>query len=327
MSDAHPYRPSIAHADLGEGFYDPVEPADFPMRMLRFRNRRAGRARRPRRPRPTTSGSAHFGRFEPLPDNHPAAAGHALSRPPVPQSTTPSSATAAASCSPSCARPATGRLLDLGTKGSGQTPWSRSGDGRLTLKGGVREVLATAMLEALGVPDLASLLADRDRRGLERGDEPRPTRSSVLTRLSHSHIRFGTFQRHAFFERADLHRAPCVDHVVETYYPTAGRRRRPRPAAPARRGGRAHGAAGRALDGRRLRARRAQHRQHEHHRRELRLRPLPLPAAQRPELHRRLFRPERASTPSAASRRRCSGTCTARRLPDPGRETSRWSRR
>ncbi|MBP0575526.1 YdiU family protein, partial [Mycobacterium tuberculosis] len=44
-----------------------------------------------------------------------------------------------------------GRLLDLGTKGSGQTPWSRQGDGRLTLKGGVREILATEMLEALGV--------------------------------------------------------------------------------------------------------------------------------------------------------------------------------
>ena len=44
-----------------------------------------------------------------------------------------------------------GRLLDLGTKGSGRTPWSRGADGRLTLKGGVREVLATAMLEALGV--------------------------------------------------------------------------------------------------------------------------------------------------------------------------------
>ena len=41
-----------------------------------------------------------------------------------------------------------GRLLDLGTKGSGTTPWSRGGDGRLTLKGGVREVLATEMLEA-----------------------------------------------------------------------------------------------------------------------------------------------------------------------------------
>ena len=28
-----------------------------------------------------------------------------------------------------------GRLMDLGTKGSGTTPFSRSGDGRLTLKG------------------------------------------------------------------------------------------------------------------------------------------------------------------------------------------------
>src|SRR5690606_5015887 len=45
-----------------------------------------------------------------------------------------------------------GRLLDLGTKGSGTTPYSRGGDGRLTLKGGVREILATEMLEALGVP-------------------------------------------------------------------------------------------------------------------------------------------------------------------------------
>src|SRR3546814_21130907 len=44
-----------------------------------------------------------------------------------------------------------GRLMDLGTKGSGQTPYSRFGDGRLTLKGGLREVLATEMLEARGV--------------------------------------------------------------------------------------------------------------------------------------------------------------------------------
>ena len=44
-----------------------------------------------------------------------------------------------------------GRILDLGTKGSGQTPFSRTADGRLTLKGAVREILATEFLEALGV--------------------------------------------------------------------------------------------------------------------------------------------------------------------------------
>ena len=36
-----------------------------------------------------------------------------------------------------------------------------------------------------------------------RGDEPSPTRSSVLTRLSHGHIRIGTFQRLAFYGDAD----------------------------------------------------------------------------------------------------------------------------
>ena len=40
----------------------------------------------------------------------------------------------------------------------------------------------------------------------------------MLTRLSWSHVRFGSFQRHAYFDRADLVGA-LVDHVVELYYP------------------------------------------------------------------------------------------------------------
>ena len=112
----------------------------------------------------------------------------------------------------------TGRLLDLGTKGSGRTPYSRTADGRLTLKGGVREVLATAMLEALGVPTSRSFSLIETGEDLERGDEPSPTRSAVLVRLSWGHIRFGSFQRHAFFERPDRITA-LTDHVVETYYP------------------------------------------------------------------------------------------------------------
>ena len=88
--------------------------------------------------------------------------------------------------------------MDLGTKGSGQTPWSRFGDGRLTLKGGVREILATEMLEALGVPTSRTLSLIETGEALERGDEPSPTRSAVLVRLSHGHIRIGTFQRLAY---------------------------------------------------------------------------------------------------------------------------------
>ena len=43
-----------------------------------------------------------------------------------------------------------GEIYDFGTKGSGTTPYSRGGDGRLTLKGGVREVLAAEALHAVG---------------------------------------------------------------------------------------------------------------------------------------------------------------------------------
>ena len=111
------------------------------------------------------------------------------------------------------------RLLDLGTKGSGQTPWSRAGDGRLTLKGGVREVLAAAMLESQGVPTSRAFSLIETGEDLERGDEPSPTRSAVLVRLSHSHIRFGTFQRAAYLGRADMVEA-LVEHARSLYHPT-----------------------------------------------------------------------------------------------------------
>ena len=109
-----------------------------------------------------------------------------------------------------------GRLLDLATKGSGQTPYSRTADGRLTLKGGVREVLATEMLEALVVNTSKTFALFETGEELVRGDEPSPTRSAVLTRLSHGHIRIGTFQRLAVLGEADniakLTRY-CLEHL------------------------------------------------------------------------------------------------------------------
>ncbi|WP_294318202.1 protein adenylyltransferase SelO family protein [uncultured Sphingomonas sp.] len=109
------------------------------------------------------------------------------------------------------------RLLDLGTKGSGQTPYSRFGDGRLTLKGGVREVLATEMLEALNVPTSRSFSLIETGEALTRGDEPSPTRSAVLVRLNHSHVRIGTFQRLAYERDAEAMRR-LVDYVLTRLY-------------------------------------------------------------------------------------------------------------
>ena len=111
------------------------------------------------------------------------------------------------------------RLMDLGTKGSGTTPFSRSGDGRLTLKGAVREILATEMLQALGVATSRTLSVIETGESLQRQDEPSPTRSAVLVRLSHSHIRIGSFQRLFYHDDADGIET-LARHVARYYYAT-----------------------------------------------------------------------------------------------------------
>ncbi len=111
-----------------------------------------------------------------------------------------------------------GRLLDLGTKGTGTTPYSRGGDGRLTLKGAVREMLASESLHALGVTTSRTFCVIETGDALWRGDEPSPTRGAILVRMSHSHIRFGTFERHLYFHNPSA--IPrLLDHVVAHYYP------------------------------------------------------------------------------------------------------------
>ncbi|MGB5633939.1 MAG: YdiU family protein [Waterburya sp.] len=111
-----------------------------------------------------------------------------------------------------------GNLYDLGTKGSGRTPYSRNADGRLTLKGGIREVLAGEALHQLGVKTSRCLSLIETGESLWRGDEPSPTRSSVMVRLNESHIRFGTLERLHYLERADLI-SQLLDSVIAVYYP------------------------------------------------------------------------------------------------------------
>ena len=192
---AVPERPAIL--ELGENFYDAVRPADFPHCTPRFLNRRWAE-RIGLGSLDDESWGHHFCRFEALPGNltEPLALryhGHQF------RVYNPEIGDGRGFLFAQL-RDDRGRLLDLGTKGSGQTPYSRRGDGRLTLKGGIREVLATEMLEALGVNTSKSFALFETGEELWRGDEPSPTRSSVLTRLSHGHIRIGNFQRLAFFD-------------------------------------------------------------------------------------------------------------------------------
>lgn len=207
------YRPDPRILELAQWLGDTVTAATFPMHELRFRNDRCA----------ATVGLqtltderwvAHFGRFEPLAGNlpHPLALryhGHQF------QVYNPQIGDGRGFLFAQL-RDNAGRVLDLGTKGSGQTPYSRDGDGRLTLKGAVREILATEMLEALGVYTSKTFSVVETGESLWRGDEPSPTRSAVLVRLSHGHIRIGTFQRLLALEERD-HMEALVAYCLDTF--------------------------------------------------------------------------------------------------------------
>ncbi len=207
------YRPDPRIAPLADWLGDPVAAADFPQTRLRFRNQ----------PHAATVGLdtlgdeqwiAHFGRFQPLPGNLPQPLalryhGHQF------RVYNPEIGDGRGFLFAQL-RDVKGRLLDLGTKGSGQTPWSRQGDGRLTLKGAVREILATAMLEAQGVNTSKTLSVVETGEALYRGDEPSPTRSAAMVRLSHSHVRIGSFQRLAALGERD-HLVELVEYCLANF--------------------------------------------------------------------------------------------------------------
>ena len=216
MPLAPAYAPDPVFLPLGEAFADPVRPAEFPKEIIRFRNDRAAAALGLE-----TLGAeewrAHFARFAPLPDNLPEPLalryhGHQF------RVYNPDLGDGRGFLYAQLREAGSGRLLDLTTKGSGQTPYSRGADGRLTLKGALREVLATEMLEALGVPTSRTLTVIETGESLQRSDEPSPTRAAVLTRVQHSALRFGTFQRLAHLGRPDLIQT-LADHVLAVHHP------------------------------------------------------------------------------------------------------------
>ncbi|MCJ9428510.1 protein adenylyltransferase SelO family protein [Kordiimonas marina] len=208
------YRPETAFLTLGEGFADPVEAAQFPETKIRFRNDRAA-AEVGLADLTDDEWAAHFGRFAPLPGSleKPLAQryhGHQF------RVYNPEIGDGRGFLFAQL-RDTQNRLMDLGTKGSGLTPFSRTADGRLTLKGGVREIMASEMLEALGTYTSRTFSIIETGESLMRHDEPSPTRSAVMTRLTHGHIRIGTFQRHAFY--TDTERLEkLVDYCLTHYY-------------------------------------------------------------------------------------------------------------
>ncbi|MCL4133583.1 UNVERIFIED_CONTAM: hypothetical protein GTU68_061552, partial [Idotea baltica] len=94
---------------------------------------------------------------------------------------------------------AKGERFDVQLKGPGRTQFSRRGDGRATIGSVLREYLISEAMHALGVPTTRSLAAVLTGEPVER---ERSLPGGILTRVSPSHIRVGTFEY--FAQRQEL---------------------------------------------------------------------------------------------------------------------------
>jgi uncharacterized protein YdiU (UPF0061 family) len=108
-----------------------------------------------------------------------------------------------------------GRRRDIQLKGSGRTPFSRSGDGLAALGPVLREYLIGEAMHALGIPTTRALAAVTTGEPVYR-ETTLP--GAVLTRVASSHIRIGTFQYFAARGELDnVHR--LADYVIARHYP------------------------------------------------------------------------------------------------------------
>ncbi len=108
-----------------------------------------------------------------------------------------------------------GRRRDIQLKGSGPTPFSRSGDGRAALGPMLRELIIGEALNAHGIPTTRALAV------ATTGDivlRERRLPGAVLTRVAASHIRVGTFQYFAARGDGEAVRV-LADYAIARHYP------------------------------------------------------------------------------------------------------------
>ena len=108
-----------------------------------------------------------------------------------------------------------GEKWELQLKGSGQTPYSRAGDGRAVLRSSIREYLCSEAMHGLGIPTTRALclIGSSDevyREQIETG--------AMITRLAPSHVRFGSFEVFYYRDQHDSIRI-LADYVIGQHYP------------------------------------------------------------------------------------------------------------
>ncbi len=108
-----------------------------------------------------------------------------------------------------------GKLFDVHLKGSGETIYSRRGDGRATLKAMLREAIMSEAIHALGIRTTRTLaVVDTGdfihRNGMEKG--------GMLARMASSHLRVGTFEYALVQDDVNKLKA-LADYAIARHYP------------------------------------------------------------------------------------------------------------
>ena len=108
-----------------------------------------------------------------------------------------------------------GNRIDIQFKGSGRTPYSRSGDGRAALGPMLREYIISEAMHGLNIPTTRSLAVVATGEMVQREVA---LQGAVLTRVASSHLRVGTFQYLA--ARQDIKSLKeLVSYTIKRHYP------------------------------------------------------------------------------------------------------------
>lgn len=113
--------------------------------------------------------------------------------------------------------------IELQLKGAGPTPYSRFSDGRAVLRSSVREFLCSEAMHALGVPTTRALSLIGSKLPVIR--ETVET-AAVVTRLSPSFVRFGSFEHWSSLDRTHALRV-LADYVIDQFRPALRERDKP----------------------------------------------------------------------------------------------------
>ncbi len=108
-----------------------------------------------------------------------------------------------------------GQRFDIQLKGSGQTPFSRRGDGRAALGPMLREYIVSEAMHALDIPTTRGLAAVVTGEKVFRQTA---LPGAILTRVATSHIRVGTFE-YAARQGGSPDTRTMADYTIWRHYP------------------------------------------------------------------------------------------------------------